>query len=114
MVIDGSRLKTSVRYKLKILPKAMEILSKYDFDLDRMSNQKCNIYLKAIQTIAGIKTKLTMHVGRHSFATWALKMGVPLAVVSKMLAHTDITTTMIYAKVLQTEVAAGFDKLKGS
>ena len=114
MVIDGSRLKTSVRYKLKILPKAMEILSKYDFDLDRMSNKKCNIYLKAIQTIAGIKTKLTMHVGRHSFATWALKMGVPLAVVSKMLAHTDITTTMIYAKVLQTEVAAGFDKLKGS
>lgn len=94
--IDGRRLKTSVRYRLSILPKALEILKRYDFDLNRMSNQKCNLNLKAIQSMAGIRTKLTMHVGRHSFATWALKSGVPLPVVSKMLAHTNIVTTQIY------------------
>lgn len=109
--IDGNRLKTKVRYKLRILPKALEILKKYDFDLDRMSNQKCNMNLKAIQNMAEIKTNMSMHVGRHTFATWALKMGVELPVVSKMLAHTNIVTTQIYAKVLQSEVSKGFDKL---
>lgn len=110
--IDGSRLKTSVKYRLTVLPKALEILKRYDFDLDRMSNQKCNLNLKAIQAMAGIKTNISMHVGRHTFATWALKMGVALPVVSKMLAHTNIQTTQIYAKVLQTEVSKGFEKLK--
>lgn len=110
--IDGKRLKTSVSYRLTILPKAMEILQRYNFDLNLVSNQKCNVMLKAIQVMAKVHTNLTMHVGRHTFATWALKMGVALPVVSKMLAHTNITTTQIYAKVLQTEVAAGFDKLR--
>lgn len=110
--IDGCRLKTSVRYKLDVLPKALEILERYDFDLDRMSNQKCNIHLKVIQEKAHINTNLTMHVGRHTFATWALSMGVPLQVVSKMLAHTNIQTTQIYARVLQQDVAKGFDQLK--
>lgn len=110
--IDGSRLKTSVKYKLTVLPKALDILKRYDFDLNRMSNQKCNMNLKAIQAMAKIKTNMSMHVGRHTFATWALKMGVALPVVSKMLAHTNIVTTQIYAKVLQSEVEKGFEKLK--
>ena len=111
--IDGRRLKTSVKYRLTILPKAMEILKRYDFDLDRMSNQKCNMNLKAIQAMAGIKTNLTMHVGRHTFATWALKSGVSLPVVSKMLAHTNIATTQVYAQVLQSAVSDGFELLSG-
>lgn len=110
--IDGKRLKTATKFKLTLLPKALEILEKYDYDLDRMSNQKCNMNLKAIQAMAGIRTTLTMHVGRHTFATWALKKGVALPVVSKMLAHTNIQTTQIYAKVLQTEVQKGFEMLK--
>ena len=95
-----------------LLPKAQEILERYDYDLDRFTNQKCNQYLKAIQVMANIRTHLTMHVGRHTFATWALKKGVPIEVVSKMLAHTDIQTTQIYAKVLQEEVTKGFELLK--
>lgn len=111
-LIDGSRLKTNTHYKLTVLPRALEILERYNFNMDLLSNQKCNMYLKAIQAIAGIKTRMTMHVGRHTFATWALQMGVPLPVVSKMLAHTNIATTQIYAKVLQSEVAKGFDLLR--
>ena len=113
LVIDGSRMKTKTQYRLQVLPKALEILQRYDFNMNRLSNQKCNMALKAIQVLAGIKTKLTCHVGRHTFATWALNTGVPLAVVSKMLAHTNITTTLIYAKVLQEEVSKGFALLKG-
>lgn len=110
--IVDKRQKTGVNYRLVILPKALEILEKYDYDLDRLTNQRCNIMLKTIGAMAGVKTKLTMHVGRHTFATWALKRGVPIEIVSKMLAHSDIVMTQIYAKVLQSEVTKGFDMLK--
>ena len=68
--------------------------------------------LKVLASYAGINKRLTSHVGRHSFATWALSSGVPLPVVSKMLGHKKISTTEIYAKVLQQDVAAGFNLLK--
>lgn len=54
---------------------------------------------------------LKIERGRHTFATWALRRGIPIEVVSKMLGHTDIKTTQIYAKVLQQSVDEGFDKL---
>ena len=62
--------------------------------------------------MAGIKKKITMHVGRHTFATWALNSGIQLEVVSKMLAHSNIQTTQIYARVLQRSVDLGFDTLQ--
>lgn len=50
-------------------------------------------------------------MGRHTFATSALHKGVPIEVVSKMLSHSDIQTTQIYAKVLAEDVNKGFDLL---
>ena len=52
------------------------------------------------------------HVGRHTFATWALTKGVGIETVSKMLAHSNVTMTEKYAQVLQTSVIQGFGKLK--
>ncbi|MDE6651604.1 MAG: site-specific integrase [Paramuribaculum sp.] len=106
------RQKTGTQYKLMLLPEAKAILEKYDYNMNRVTNQKANIYLKGIAAAAGITENLTMHMGRHTFATWALSKGVAIEVVSKMLAHSDITTTQIYAKVLQQEVDKGFELLK--
>jgi site-specific recombinase XerD len=53
-----------------------------------------------------------MHVGRHTFATWALTKGVGIETVSKMLAHSNVTMTEKYARVLQTSVIQGFALLK--
>ena len=111
-IID-KRQKTNSSYKLMILPKAREILEKYDYNLNRMSNQKINMYLKGIGGAVGIRIPLTCHVGRHTFATWALRKGVRIEVVSKMLAHADIKTTQVYAKILQEEVTHGFEMLVG-
>ena len=109
--IVGSRQKTDSDYKIVVLPKAKELLEKYDYTMNIISNQKANVSLKAIAHMAGIKKNLTMHMGRHTFATWALRKGVNIEIVSKMLAHADISTTQIYAKVLQEEVDKGYDKL---
>lgn len=106
------RQKTGSEYKLILLPKALEILRRYDYDLNFITGQKANYYLKIIAAKVGTKIPLTMHVGRHTFATWALSSGINIEVVSKMLAHADIKTTQIYAKVLQQDVTQGFNRLK--
>ncbi len=110
--IEDVRQKTGTRYKIQILSPAFRILEKYDFCLPVYSNQKMNEYLKVIADIAHIKKNLTSHCARHTFATWALSQGVRIETVSKMLAHKDIQTTQIYAKILQQEVEDGFDLLE--
>ena len=64
------------------------------------ANQVTNRYLKEISEKAKIKKKITFHCARHTFATISLSIGIPLEVVSKLLGHKDLKTTMIYAKIL--------------
>jgi site-specific recombinase XerD len=68
------------------------------------NNQYVNRVLKEIQGMAGIKTKLTNHVGRHTFATRLVWL-VPLPIVQELLQHSKVETTMIYIHV-------GTDKVK--
>ncbi len=116
-IID-KRKKTGLSYKIRLLPKAFAILAQYDFNLNRLSLPVINNYLHGtghstgIAALAGINKHITMHVGRHTFATHALSRGVRIETVSRMLAHTNITTTQIYAKVLQHDIDKGFDLLE--
>jgi site-specific recombinase XerD len=81
-------------------------LTKMDHVFPLFSNQKVNSYLKEIADTCGIKKNLTFHVARHTFATTVtLSNGVPIETVSKMLGHTKIATTQIYARVLKQKIS---------
>lgn len=55
---------------------------------------------------------LIFHLARHTFATTiTLANGVPIESVSKMLGHTDIRTTQIYAKVIDTKLSNDMELL---
>ena len=72
-----------------------------------------NAYLKEVADLCGIKKNLTMHMARHTFATTVtLSNGVPIETVSRMLGHTKLATTQIYAQVLDNKVSADMQKLK--
>lgn len=68
------------------------------------SNQKLNAYLKEISDLCGIEKRLSCHLARHTFATLALSKGVSVESVSKMLGHTNIATTQIYARIVNKKI----------
>jgi site-specific recombinase XerD len=119
--IDGqkwiytSRQKTDTDSRVPLLPKALELMAKYedhpqcvDFGLllPVLSNQKMNSYLKEIADTCGINKELTYHIARHTFATTVtLANGVSIESVSKMLGHKNIRTTQHYAKILDQKVS---------
>lgn len=64
---------------------------------------------------AGITKHITFHCARHSFATLQLTNGTDIYTVSRMLGHTNVRTTQIYAKVVdeKKEEAANAIQIKG-
>jgi site-specific recombinase XerD len=109
--ICSQRVKTTTRISVPILPAAGEILERHHNKQSKqllpiLSNQKMNAYLKEIGDICLISKKLTFHLARHTFATTiTLSNGVPIETVSKMLGHTNLKTTQIYAKVVDTKIS---------
>lgn len=57
-----------------------------------------NDHLEKIANLAGVNARLTTNVARHSWASIANSMGVPLSAIQQGLSHTDIATTQIYVE----------------
>ena len=112
------RQKTNTKVTVPLLPPAIKILEKYNGEysdgklLPIITNQKLNCYLKEIAELCGIKKNLTFHLARHTFATtMTLGKGVPIESVSKMLGHTNIQTTQIYARITNEKISKDMDYL---
>jgi site-specific recombinase XerD len=121
MWISISRQKTGNEQKVPLLPIPIALVEKYSNHPKCIKSNKLlpirdnityNKLLKDVQALLGIGTKLTTHIGRHTFATTiALCNGLSIETLSKILSHTSIKVTQIYAKVVDSKVIEDFDKL---
>ena len=105
---------------MKLLPEALALLEKYRDDTREtlfpiIHHPNMKRHMKALAALAGIKDDLCYHQARHSFASLiTLEAGVPIETISRMLGHSDISTTAnIYAhldkasKVESANIIAG-------
>lgn len=118
------RHKTGTPVNVPLLAIPQELIKKYEGQAKDgllfpvLSNQKMNAYLKEIAVVCGIEKNITFHLARHTFATTVtLSHGVPIESVSKMLGHTNIQTTQIYARItnqkISKDMAALAEKMGG-
>lgn len=97
--------KTSGQEYLDISPQAVELMGERGLPdehvfTDIHSPSCTNNTLKLWVAKAGINKTITFHCGRHTFATLMLDIGTDIYTVSKLLGHRDLSTTQIYAKVM--------------
>jgi len=119
--IKTHRKKTNGVSNIPLLPITAMLIKKYKNHphclikgvlLPVLSNQKMNAYLKEIADVCGIEKNLTSHIARHTFATTVtLNNDVPIETVSKMLGHSSIKMTKIYAKLLDKKVGRDMQHL---
>ncbi|MCR5709621.1 MAG: site-specific integrase [Bacteroidales bacterium] len=114
------RHKTGVESNVRLLDVPLRLVEKYrgtqpDGRLFPVpSNNCCNENLQHLAARCGIGKHLTFHVGRHTFATLALNRGMPVETLSRILGHTNIRTTQIYAKITDKKVSADMAALADS
>ena len=121
--IVSKRQKTGVPFQIKLMDIPMQIIRRYEpFRTDKRlfnigSLDMVNKRIKAVAKKCGIEKPISFHLSRHSFAVLALNYGMPIESVSKILGHTNITTTQIYAKVtnakLENDISAFESKVNG-
>ena len=118
--IRKARQKTEVESLIPLHPIAEQVLSLYtkekskgDYKVfpDTMSDWKLLRHLKAVGLACGIRTPLTWHCARHTFGTLTLEAGVPIESIAKMMGHSSIASTQIYAQVTDQKIAKDMERL---
>ena len=105
--IVGKRHKTGVPYQVKLLEVPLQIIDRYrNYPKENPKSVfgEVNYWsvckkLKPVMKECGIDKPISAHCARHGFATMALTNGMPIESVSRVLGHTNIVTTQIYARI---------------
>ena len=98
------RKKNELRASVKLLPEALALIEKYHDDnrptlFPMIHHPNLQRHMKSLAVLAGVSGRLCYHQARHSFASLiTLEAGVPIETISRMLGHSDITTTQVYAR----------------
>ena len=110
------RKKNELRACVKLLPEALDLIEKYRDDarptlFPMLYHPNLRRLMKSLAVLAGIKEDLTYHAGRHSFASLiTLEAGVPIETICKMLGHSNLQTTQVYAKVTPKKLFEDMDR----
>nr|WP_262906567.1 site-specific integrase [Bacteroides uniformis] len=108
--ILSKRYKTKVNFQVKLLDIPLQIIKRYErFQENKLVFPNLNYWsickpLKTMIKECGITKEISFHSSRHGFATLALSKGVPIETVSRVLGHTNITTTQKYAKITTEKI----------
>ncbi|KGN81455.1 MULTISPECIES: site-specific integrase [Bacteroidales] len=118
--IRRKRQKTDVEALIPLHPIAEQILTAYP---PKENNQEAPIFpttqskkqvwahLKAIGLACGIRQSLSFHLARHSFGTLTLEAGIPIESIAKMMGHSSIASTQIYAQITDQKISSDMDRL---
>lgn len=108
--------KTKSQEYLDISPQAAELMGERKADDENVFEDffypsSTNHVIQSWVALAGINKEITFHCGRHTFAVMMLDIGTDIYTVSKLLGHRNISTTQIYAKVLDKNKQAAILKI---
>ena len=119
VMIKIPRQKTDKESYIKLLEIPIQIIEKYRHERknDRLFNMPvhCLItyYMRKLEELCNI-SHLTFHMARHTFATQiCLTNGVPLTTISKMIGHSSMRSTQIYAEITSQKVGNDMKKVAG-
>jgi integrase len=131
-VIILYQIKTSTPTILPVHDKLLEVLSKYELNIPKYSNQKFNEYVKELCKDAGIKSNITQtqfygkdrkevsykkwqlissHTGRRTFITLSLKRGALPEMVMQISGHKDRRAFEKYVKLAKGEAQEALKKI---
>lgn len=109
-----SAVKTQKNTTLKIIPEAIKLIEHNPLLFSKkISQQKINQHLKDIAKNYKINKRVTMHIGRHTFATNYIKAGGTVQDLQIILGHSNIETTMIYVHMDKEEALNTVNILSG-
>ena len=123
VTIDGhqwilsERKKTGIPFRVRLLEQPLVIIQRYqsegrDLIFDRCEYHTVSKHLPAILRACAIHKHISFHCARHTFAIMALNHGMPIESVSRILGHSNITTTQIYAKITMKKLDGDFMRLE--
>ena len=108
--ILSKRHKTKIPFQVKLLDIPLQIIKRYEeFQTDKSVFPNLIYWsickpLKKMIKECEITKDISFHCARHGFATLALSKGMPIESVSRVLGHTNIVTTQIYAKITTQKI----------
>lgn len=113
--VVSKRHKTNIPFQVKLLDTPYQIIMKYQHQGEHVfENMEYCTMAKRIHRVmkeVGIRKRISFHCARHTFAVLALNKGMPIESLSRMLGHTNITTTQIYAKITLQKLEEDMDRL---
>lgn len=97
-------------HHIDLTPEALRLLDVLGWRLPAVSYATVTNTLRRL-IVSSVFPALSTHIGRHTFGTVAINSGVPVAVLQRIMGHTNPNTTLIYAKLQADTILDAFDKI---
>ena len=115
--IVSERKKTGIPFRVRLMDQPLAIIRRYqsegrDYIFDRCEYHTAAKHLPKVLQECGISKRISFHCGRHTFAIMALNNGMAIESVSRILGHSNITTTQIYAKITMKKLDHDFKRME--